>query len=154
MRPLSVFLVLPTLACAAARPSIPSAVAERQILDIERAWDEAEVHRDGAALGAILDDRFIFTYGSEEPIDKASVMKSVLANDAPSPSTPTEQHVTVEGDVAIVTGVDTTNDVVHGKPVQRANRYTTTFAYRDGRWRALSVHMVAIPSEPCIRESR
>jgi len=155
MRALFVLVAAPALACAAARTSAPSAaVAQREILDTERAWDEAEVHRNGAALDAILDDRFMFTYGSEAPIDKATVIKSVLANDAPSPSTPSEQHVTVDGDIAIVTGVDTTNDVVQGKAAKRANRYTTTFAYRDGRWRALSVHMVAIPSEPCVRESR
>jgi len=153
MRALLVLLVVSAVACAAPRTSAPpAAVAERQILDIERAWDVAEVRHDGAALDAIFDDHFILTYCSEEPIDKATVIKMVLANDDPSSSTPTEQHVTVDGDIAIATGVDTMNDV--GKPVKRANRYTTTFAYRDGRWRALSVHLVPIPSSVCAHESQ
>jgi ketosteroid isomerase-like protein len=103
------------------------------------------VHRDGAALGAILDERFIFTYGGEAPIDKSNVMKIVLANNNPSPSTPSEQRVLVDGDVAIATGVETVDKVVDGKPVKKANRYTTTFAHRDGHWRALSVHMAPVP---------
>ena len=74
MRALPVLLVLPTLACAAARTSAPPvATAEREILDLERAWGDAEVRRDAAALDAILDDRFVFTYGAEAPVEKATI---------------------------------------------------------------------------------
>jgi quercetin dioxygenase-like cupin family protein/ketosteroid isomerase-like protein len=141
MRALPILLVLPTLACAAARASAPSvATAEREILDLERAWGDAEVRRDAAALDAILDDRFVFTYGAEAPVDKATILKRILANDDPTPSTTTEQHVIVHGDVAITTGVDTVDRVVDGKPAKKSFRHTTTFAYTDGRWRALAVH--------------
>jgi len=146
MRVLPVMLLLLMLACAATRPNVPSAVAEREILDLERAWDDAEVHRDAVALNEILDDRFVFTWGAEGPVDKATVIKNILANDRPSPpSTDSEQHVTLDGDVAIVTGVETVDKVVDGKPAKRASRHTSTFVHRDGRWRALAVHMVVIP---------
>jgi quercetin dioxygenase-like cupin family protein/ketosteroid isomerase-like protein len=141
MRALPILLVLPVLACAAARPSAPSvATAEREILDLERAWGDAEVRRDTAALDAILDDRFVFTYGAEAPVDKATLLKRILANDNPRPSTTTEQQVIVHGDVAITTGIDTVDRVVDGKPAKKSFRHTTTFAYTDGRWRALAVH--------------
>ena len=145
MRPILALLVLPTLACAAARPSVPPAVAEREILALEHAWDDAEAHRDVAALGAMMDDRFVFMYGAEAPIDKASVLKNVLANERPSPSTLSDLHVTVDGDVAVATGVDTADKVVDGKAVKKAYRYTSTYAHRDGRWHALSAHIVPIP---------
>jgi SAM-dependent methyltransferase len=151
MRALPVLLLLPTLACAAARPRVPSAVAEREILDLERAWGDAELHRDGAALGAILDDRFVFTYAGFRPVDKATVIKNMVANDKPSLSTRSEQHFIIDGDVAISTGVDTVDAVVDGRPAKMADRCTTTWVHRDGRWRALSVHMapadVALPTE-------
>jgi ketosteroid isomerase-like protein len=138
-------LVLSAMACAGARPTVSSAVAEREILDIERAWDDAEVHRDRAALDAILDDRFVLTFGGEPPMDKATVMKSILANDNPSPSTTSEERIIVDGDVAVSLGVGTFERVEEGKRVKKANRGTTTFVRRDGRWRALAVHMVRLP---------
>ena len=147
--PSILFLAMLPLGCAAPHPGVPSpAVAEREILDIERAWDDAEVHRDGAAIDAILDDRFVLTYGGEAPLDKATIIKMVLSNNNPSPLTPSETRVLVDGDVAIVTGVETVDKVVDGKPVKRANRHTTTFAHRDGHWRALSVHMAPVPPTP------
>jgi hypothetical protein len=153
-RSIAILLGMLLFSCAAARPGVPSAVAEREILDIERAWDDAEVHRDGAALDAILDDRFVFTYGGEAPIDKATVMRNVLASHNPSPSTPSEQRVLVDRDVAIATGVETVDMVVDGKTVKKASRYTTTFAHRDGHWRALSVHMAPVPPAPADATNR
>ncbi len=144
MRALAILLVLSTLSCAAARSTVPSAGAEREVLALERAWGDAEARRDAAALDAIMDDRFVFTYGSEAPLDKSTVIKHVLSNDRPSPSTASEQHVTLDGDVAIVTGVETVDEVLDGGPAKKASRYTTTLVHRDGRWRALAVHMVAI----------
>ena len=69
-----------------------------------RLGDDAEVHRDRAALDAILDDRFVLTFGGEPPMDKATVMKSILASDSPSPSTTSEERIIVDGDVGRFVG--------------------------------------------------
>ena len=144
-RAATLLVVLPTMACGAARPTVSSAVAEREILAIERAWDDAEVHRDRAALDAILDDRFVLTFGGEPPMDKATVMKNVLASDNSSPSTTSEERIIIDGDVAVSLGVSTFERIVDGQRLKKANRGTTTFVHRDGRWRALAVHMVRLP---------
>jgi hypothetical protein len=44
-----------------------------------------------------------------------------------------------------MTGVETVDEVIDGKPAKKASRYTTTYVHRGGQWRVLSVHMVAIP---------
>jgi ketosteroid isomerase-like protein len=145
-RVVCLLLALLPVACATTRPLAPPAsVAEREILALERAWDEAEVRRDGAALDAILDDRFVLTFGGEPPMDKATVMKNVLASENPLPSTTTEERIIVDGDVAVSTSVTSFERVVDGKHVKMANRGTATFVYRDGRWRGLAVHMVRLP---------
>jgi ketosteroid isomerase-like protein len=164
MRALAILLVVPTLACAAARPCVPSAAAERpnvpsaaaaerEIVDMWQVWDDAEVHHDVATLDKIFDDHFVFTFEGESPVDKATVLKSVLASNNAAHATPSEHHITIDGDVAIRTGVDTIDVVVDGKPVKHSHRYTTTFVYRDGRWRALAVHMAEIPPATLARES-
>jgi ketosteroid isomerase-like protein len=142
---------VPILACAAARPSVPPGVAEREILDLEHAWAAAEIRRDIAALGAMMDDRFVFMYGAEAPIDKATVLENVRKNNPHSASTLSELHVTVDGDVAVVTGVDTSDEIVDGKAVHSTFRFTSTFAKRDGRWRALFAHMVPLPPRDEVR---
>ncbi len=145
---IAALLVLPLVACVPSRSPVSTGAAEREIAEVERAWGEAERHKDAVALAAILDDRFVLTYGAYEPIGKALVLKNVAEGAKevdPVPSVPTEKHVLVDGDVAVTYGLDTVCEVDGGRHVKRGYRYTTTFVHRDGRWRALAVQMLPLP---------
>jgi len=50
----------------------PAADAKKQALDLEKEWVAAELNHDATKLQRILDDKFVFSYGSKKPADKAT----------------------------------------------------------------------------------
>jgi ketosteroid isomerase-like protein len=141
-------LILPVLACAPARPApTPAAVAaadQRDVLEVERAWVVAGQNADTGVLDAILDDGYLFTFGSRTPIDKRAFIHAV-AKGKTEPQTLIHERVQVDGDTAVVDGIDTLRVVVDGQPDRKAYRYTGIFVKKDGRWRALSANLTPMP---------
>ena len=52
---------------------------EQQLRKLELEWTAAEIHRDAGALGRILDERFVSTFGSGKPVDKAEFIRSAVS---------------------------------------------------------------------------
>lgn len=146
---LSIVLAVSALACAAAaRAQTPQGPeAEQQVSQLLRDWVAAENEHDAAALGRILDDQFISTYGGGKPTRKAAFIKSLTKGRAdPSVSQSlTDESVVVDGDTAILIGTDTFHKTGGGAPDGLALRYTITCVRKNGRWTALAEHIVKMP---------
>ena len=151
MKPIVLRLAL-AAACAVATPQAagaqsPSSAGEKeQVMAVLKDWVRAENEHDAAALDRILDDQFITTSGSGQPGNKAKFIKSLTAGPAdPAQSQSlTDESVVVDGDTAVVVGTDTFHRTDGAKPDGLSARYTVTFIRRQGRWRALAEHIVAM----------
>jgi len=134
------------LVCAApafaAAPS-GSTRAEQQLHAVQRAWVNAEIHRDAAALRRILDPRFIFTYAAGAPMRRDGFIHALVSGKSRMLSqTLGDTTIVVDRDTAIVAGLDTIESTHDGKIYTNVYRFTVTYVRRHGRWVALAEHLV------------
>jgi ketosteroid isomerase-like protein len=125
----------------------PRSAAEEQVLKLEDAWAAAEHNRDVAALRRILDDKFVATFDGRTPVGKEGFIQPFVnrAVDPTDSQTLTERGVIIDGDTAIVTGIDTQHGTRNGSAYTSVARYTATYIRRNGAWLALAEHMVNLP---------
>lgn len=118
--------------------------AKQQILDIEQVWVMAEHNHDAATLRRILDDKFVASFGGEEPLDKEAFINLIVSGDIdPTESQAlTDRKVILDHETAVVVGADTERGTKKGKAYTAVYRYTVTYIRRDGQWLALAEHLV------------
>jgi ketosteroid isomerase-like protein len=137
-------LVVASSAAAQAQGASPAPDARQQVLAATRAWIAAENRHDAAALGRILDDKFISTPGEGGPVDKATFIKKITAGavDPTQSQSLSDESVVIDGDTAVTVGTDTFHSA--NKP-PLSLRYTITYVHRQTGWLALGEHVVVIP---------
>ena len=125
----------------------PLSDAEQQVLKFEDAWATAEHNRDVAALRQMLDDKFIATFDGRTPVGKEAFIQPFVnrAVDPTDSQTLTDRSVIIDGDTAVVTGIDTQRRTRNGSAYTAVARYTATYIRRNGNWLALAEHMVTLP---------
>lgn len=145
-RSLSIVLAVSAIAWAApVQAQTPQ--AEQQVSQMLRDWVDAENAHDAAALGRILDDQFISTYGGGKPTRKAAFIAS-LTKGKPDPKQTqslTDETIVVDGDTAILVGTNIFHRTDGAAPDGLALRYTITCVRKNGRWMALAEHIVKMP---------
>lgn len=116
--------------CAHARESAeeaPDQPAVAELIALDDAWMEAEVHGDKAALERILHEDFLTTYPSGRTVDRTAFIDAILSN-PPAPFTVRHESIRVHGDTALI--IDVSED--------GATKFTWIAVKRDGEWRAIS----------------
>lgn len=103
---------------------------EREWNDASKRGDIAWYERNYADDASDISSRTGALHGKSEEIDSMKADKTVLDSLELS-----ELNVRVEGNTAIVTGVNHVKGKdAQGKPIDRRTRFTDTFIKRDGRW--------------------
>jgi ketosteroid isomerase-like protein len=127
--------------------SPPSGDARQQVLDLDKEWAAAETKHDAVTLDRILDEKFLVTFGSKKPYNKAAFIKAITEGevDPTESQTLTDATVIVDGDTAVVVATDTLRGTKNGAAYMEVARYTVTYVHRHGRWRALAEHLVFVP---------
>jgi len=126
------------LAPQAAAQNSPDAEQTR-ILALENAWNQAEEHKDVAALQALLADSLVYIDYDGSYMDKEQFLTAIKA-----PSLHPEQIVNqamtahVYGDSAVVTGIYREKGVSAGKPYLRRGRFTDTWVKVNGTWQCVA----------------
>jgi len=110
---------------AVAQTADSAAVAELQALD--KAWIDAEVRRDQAALERILDEGFLATFTSGATINRSAFIARIMGSNI-EPFEVIHEAIRVHGDVAVV--IDTSMD--------RKMKYSWIAIKREGQWRVIS----------------
>jgi len=114
---------------------------EVQILALENAWNQAELHNDPAALKLILTDDFMITEPDGSLLNKQEHMASaadksyhydVLVSDG--------FRVRVYGTVAVVTGNYHEVGSSKGKHFDRRGRFTDTWLRFGTSWQCAASH--------------
>lgn len=133
----------------AAQPMDPrppaAAQAAKEILSLCQTWDDAENEKNAATLRGILDDRFVATFGAGKTVDKQGYIKAAIGDgvvDATASQALADVRVVVDGDTAVILGVNTGRGTKKGSVYSSAARFTVTWVWRHGHWRALAEHIV------------
>ena len=114
---------------------------ESKLLVLEHLWNEAQVHRDSAALDQLVSSRFINTEYDGDVSDK----QKFLADIKDPLFKPTVAHIgdvkmNFFGDTAVVTGTYHTQGTYQGKPYDHVGRFTDTWVFDLGKWQCVASH--------------
>ena len=114
---------------------------ETQILALENAWNQAELHNDPAALKLILTDDFMITEPSGELNNKQQHMASAADKSYHYDVLVSEGfRVRVYGAVAVVTGSYHEVGTSNGKHFDRRGRFTDTWLKFGSSWQCAASH--------------
>jgi ketosteroid isomerase-like protein len=114
---------------------------ESKLLVLERLWNEAQVHRDSAALDALVSSRFVNTEWDGELSDKQRFLADIK-DPRFKPTIANIQDVKMNffGDTAVVTGIYHTQGTYQGKPYDHMGRFTDTWVLDTGKWQCVASH--------------
>ena len=125
--------------------------ADQELITLEHSWKDAVVKGDAAALERLYADEYLST--DQEGMVWTKAQDIAIDTDKARPSRVTsykldDLKVRVYGDVAVVTGRNTTVGTLFGKTVSTKSRFTDVFVKRDGRSQCVTDHTTAIIAEP------
>jgi hypothetical protein len=104
-----------------------------EVLAQERRWLTAITDGDRATVESILAPSFKHINADGELLDRAQEMAGI--EKVSFTMNPSEQHVDIVGDTAVIHGVNT---LIDGGKILARERFTDVFALQNGIWVALS----------------
>jgi ketosteroid isomerase-like protein len=133
-------------ACHPASPVAPRAL-ETEVKATAKAFDDAQLRKDRAALEQYLARDMVFVRGSGKLSGRDDFLATFTAPDlelAPYVITnpvfvPLGDHAALVGGEAIMSGKE------KGEPFTEHFRYADIFAWRDGRWQCVYAQVTMIP---------
>lgn len=146
-RLLLVTLLLPCVASAQSRTTVPAAAqARQQIIALEERIGQANFDCDYKFFAEVEADEFIFTDANggittrAEDLAGESSCKRTAGTYALS-----DVRVTLYGDAAVFNAIATTTTMRDGTPVERKQRFTDVLVWRSARWQLVAGHSSRIP---------
>jgi ketosteroid isomerase-like protein len=129
--------------------STPGGAVEQELLKLERAWLDAYLKRDAAAMEQIESDDFTITHANGQVITKAQEVANLKRSGATDSSlafSTEDTKVRLYGDTAILTGIF----VSKSKDSTERSRYTDVYVKRNGRWQVVASHLTRLtpPAAP------
>ncbi len=114
---------------------------ERQLLILERMWNEAQVNRDAPALDQLVSSRFVNTEYDGQVSDKQRFLADIR-DPLFRPTLANIQDVRMNffGDTAVVIGTYHTQGTYEGKPYDHVGRFTDTWIFEMGKWQCVASH--------------
>jgi len=127
--------------CPAVLPAQQADPRESKLLVLERMWNEAQVHRDSAALDALVSSRFVDTEWDGDISDKQKFLADIR-NPVYKPTLANVQDMKTNffGDTAVITGVYHTQGTYQGRPYDHWGRFTDTWVLDGGKWQCVASH--------------
>jgi uncharacterized protein (TIGR02246 family) len=144
----SSWYLLVILACAVYAQSSYAGNAEQTVLALEHKWLEAQRTNNADLLEPLFADTIASTSSQGKLLSgKAAVIADSRALKWTSMDY-VDEHVTVYGNTAIVTGIAKGKGTdASGKPMSENDRYTDTWAkMADGQWKCVATHTSAVKS--------
>ncbi len=132
-------LMLSGIVAAPASLAQVSATPEQELVKLENSWKEAVIRRDAAALQRLYADEYLSTdqegmvWNKAQDIDIDTKGVSRLASYKLD-----DVKVRLYGDVAVVTGHNSSKGTLHGNAASGQSRFTDVFVKRDGRWQCVA----------------
>jgi ketosteroid isomerase-like protein len=118
---------------AADDPGVVSNLIAIERVSKMQAWQ----NKDVTALGAVLDDAFVYVDPEGKVLTKAEVLMHIKTTDSLQ-FTAEAMTVKLHGKTAIVTGLYRMKGMEHGKPFGRRGRFVDTWLDKNGQWIAIA----------------
>jgi ketosteroid isomerase-like protein len=116
-----------------------SGTAEQELITLENAWKQAVVNRDAASLQRLYAAEYLSTDQEGIVWDKAQDIAIDTTGGSRLASYKLDDlKVRLYGNVAVVTGRNTSKGTFHGSAAQGQSRFTDVFVKRDGRWQCVT----------------
>ena len=114
-----------------------------------QAFDDAQAHKDGAALERLLAPDFLLVRGSGRIGDRRDFIQGFTDPTVTfEPFTVTDRlFLRIAPDAAIVGGEAWVRGREKGKPFAEHFRFSDTFVRRDGRWLAVYTQVTPLPAK-------
>lgn len=128
-RLITMFLLL-AASCASADAPAETAgelSPEAELVALDDAWIDAEVHGDRAALERILHEDFLVTYASGRTVDRETFIDGIVKSEL-APFTVTHESIRVHGDTALIIDVSENGKL----------KFTWVAIRRGNQWRVIS----------------
>ena len=141
MRALLPIIVLAAFPTVAQHPG--SAAADiRDVLVVERQWNDARVHGDVATLDRILVDDWTVTHANGTTDTKAKYLADLKSGARTFTGSVAEHDVDVRlyGDTAVVAGSSDSMVSLNGRRQGGKLHFTRVFLKRGGSWRMIVSH--------------
>ncbi len=106
-----------------------------RVLSLENAWNEAESHKDGKALNALLTASFAYTDSDGSFLNKSQFLASITDPNY-DPGHIVNEAMRADGydRVVVVTGRYREEGTDKGKHYSRRGRFTDTWIQENGSW--------------------
>ena len=146
-------IVLNTLSVVAVCLSLARAMAaeekagndEQIIKQLEQEWADALLKRDQAAIDRIRSADWVLTDPEGALIAKAQADADLKSGTVKFESIKLDElKVRVDGDTAVVHGLETRKSSYKGKDTSGQYRFTDVFVKRNGRWQAVATHLTRV----------
>ena len=136
----SVFaVVLLAIAATPATLAQTSGRAEAELLKANRAYDEALVRGDAAALDHLYSEEFIYTTFDGEVRDKAQQLAFTRSGDLKLESGQSDDvRIRIYGNTAVMTGRFTAKGKFKDRVIDIRERYTAVWLRKGGRWQLVA----------------
>ena len=130
-------------------PSAPARTAQDEVLDLERAWGDALVHKDAALMDRIVAYEMVGTDPGGHRWNKSEYLESVKSGAFKIESFElVDMKVKVYGDAAVSTGRSIVNKHSKSRFAPGAAVFTDTYVRRNGCWQCVAWQSAAAPDQP------
>ena len=109
------------------------------MVGLEHAWNQAELHHDVKAAGAMMADSFVYADAQARLLNKAQYLAGISDKSYQAEEIRNEDlKVVMYGDTAIVTSAYTTRGTDQGKPFVHHGRFVDVWVKLSGKWLCVS----------------
>src|SRR5262245_55889409 len=120
---------------------------QRDLCDVDQAWNDAYAHSDVAALDRVLADEWTAIAGNGDIVTKAQILAMVATTPWPFTTYAFDEVVfRMYGDTAVVTGRLRGSGQIGEQPAQIDQRYMRVYVRRAGRWWAVAAQVTPVPA--------
>ena len=126
-------------------PQPPPAAADRDVLAVEKQWNDARAHADVSALDRILVDDWTVTHANGTTDSKARYLADLKSGARTFTGAVSEDDVAVRvyGDTTVVSGSSHSTVQYNGQTQGGALRFTRVYIKRGGSWKMIVSHATA-----------
>jgi ketosteroid isomerase-like protein len=139
------------LAAAATAPALlgwKTSVAEPELDDAIRAYDQATIHNDVAALAQLVSDDYVLVNSDSTLQDKSSYLEDFKVPGFKLDPYVLEQPVRrAWGDTALVAGLVQLSWTLKGEHQARLLRIAHVWTKLEGRWRLAYTQLTRVPQQ-------
>ena len=121
-------------------------VLETELKAASDSYDNALLKKDKNAISELFADDYASTGRQGKLTNKSDEITQIMSTDLVIESSITDdKNFRLYRNTAVETGRFTVNGTYKGESFSEVGRYTTTWIYRDGKWRIVADHTSLIP---------